>query len=70
MSWLITLLIIFHIGYGYFNAFSNDYSKSKIVFKIVLFYTLFILELSVLFMLTWGFLSNWKYGALNFSPFG
>jgi hypothetical protein len=70
MSWFISLLIIFHVGYGYYNAFGSDYSKWVISYKIVLFYLLLFLEISLLFIIVFGFISDWKFGIVSLSPFG
>jgi hypothetical protein len=69
ISWLVTALIIFHVGFGYYNAFSSDYSKFGISCRIVLFYVLICIEIAILFLLVFGFITNWKFGYLHFSPF-
>ena len=70
ISWIVTVLVIFHIIYGYYNAFGHDYSKSGIASRIFLFFALFCSELMILFLVVWGFISNWKFGYINVSPFG
>ncbi len=70
IGWIVTLLIIFQIIYGYYNAFGLDYSKSGIASRILLFFALFCSELMILFLVVWGFISNWKFGYINVSPFG
>lgn len=69
MSWLVTILITLHIGYGYFNAFGTDHSKLGIAYRIVLFYALMCLEIMILFLIVLGFITNWKFGTVNISPF-
>ncbi len=69
ISYLITGLVIFHIGYGYFNAFKNDYSKGGIAYRVLLFYTLLSSEIIILFIIVFGFVSHWKFGSVNISPF-
>jgi hypothetical protein len=70
ISWIVTVLVIFHIIYGYYNAFGPDYSKSGIASRIFLFFALFCSELMILFLVVWGFISNWKFGSIHVSPFG
>lgn len=70
ISLLITALIIFYIGYGYFNAFSTDYSKLGIVYRIVLFFTLICMEILILIWILVGFFTNWKFGEIQITPFG
>jgi hypothetical protein len=70
ISWLVTVLIILQIGFGYLNAFSSDYSKMQIAFRILLFFTLISFEIVVLFYIVFGFVSKWKFGTVHISPFG
>lgn len=70
MSWLVTLLIIFQIGFGYFNAFSSDYSKIGIAYRILLFYLLMCIEIAISFLIVFGFVTNWQFGTVRVSPFG
>lgn len=70
LSFLIAALIFIHIGYGYFNAFSNDYSKFGIFYRVVLFFVLIFLEIFALLYLLVGFVTNWKFGQVTISPFG
>ncbi|MFT3795838.1 DUF3667 domain-containing protein [Flavobacterium sp.] len=69
MSWVVTVLVIFQMGYGYFNAFASDYSKWGIACRIVLFYLLCALQILILFAFVWGWVSNWKFGTVTVSPF-
>jgi hypothetical protein len=69
MSWLITTFIILHIGHAYFNAFANDYSKLGIAYRIVLFYAILSLEIYILFLIVFGFITNWKFGTISLTPF-
>ncbi|MGV3696175.1 DUF3667 domain-containing protein [Flavobacterium sp.] len=70
MSWLVSLLIAFHIGFGYYNAFGSDYTKWGITYRIVLFYALFCLEVVILLVILVGFVTDWKFGQITLSPFG
>ncbi len=69
MSYLVTVLVVLQIGYGYYNAFEGDYSKWGIAYRVVLFYALLCLEILVLFMIVFGFVTDWKFGTVNVSPF-
>jgi hypothetical protein len=69
MSYLITVLVVVQIGYGYYNAFANDYSKWGISYRILLFYALLGLEIIILFMIVFGFITDWRFGTVNISPF-
>ena len=68
-SWIVTFFIFVHIYFGYYNAFSLDYSKAGISLRIILFYVLLCIEIGLLFLLLWGFLSDWKFGRIHISLF-
>lgn len=70
MSWIVTSLIILHVLYGYVNAFGNDYTKLGMSFRILLFYGLLFFEIIILFLIVLGFITDWKFGRVNLSPFG
>ncbi len=69
MGYLVAALIIFQIGYGYFNAFGNDYSKWGITYRIMLFFAMICLEITILFLIVFGFVTHWKFGTVNISLF-
>lgn len=69
MSYLVTILVVVQIGYGYINAFYQDYTRWGIAVRIALFYALLVLEIVVLFLIAFGVVSNWKFGYVNVSPF-
>ncbi len=66
----ITAIIFLYIGYGYFNAFGKDYSKLGFTYRIILFFGLIFIEIFILFFILFGFVSNWEFGEIIFSPFG
>lgn len=70
MSYSITALITLHIGFGYVNAFHDKYSKLGISWRVVAFYALFCIEIYMVFLIVFGFITNWKFGTINLSPFG
>lgn len=70
ISWSVTALIILHIGFGYYKTFDTDYSKLGISFRILAFFALICIEIMILFFIVFGFVTNWKFGIVNVSPFG
>lgn len=70
ISILIIVAVFLYIGYGYFNAFSSDYSKLGIAYRIVLFFALIGLEMLLMLYLLVGYVTNWKYGQITITPFG
>jgi hypothetical protein len=68
-SLVVTAIIICYVGYGYVNAFNFDYSRFGITYRIVLFFVLLCLEILILFFIIFGFVSNWKFGEIKFTPF-
>lgn len=60
-------LIVFYVGYAYYNAFSTDYSKFGIASRVLLFYGLLFLEAYCLFLIAFGFITDWKFGTISFS---
>lgn len=70
ISMLVTVLIILHVIYGYYNAFSHDYTKLGIAYRILLFFALLCFEIMILFIVVWGFITHWKFGDIKVSPFG
>lgn len=69
-SLVITAIMIIYVCYGYSNAFNGDYSKAGIAYRIVLFFAMLFLELMILFVLIYGYVTNWKFGEINIAPFG
>lgn len=68
-SWTVTALIILHVGYGYVNAFSKEYSKFGIAYRILLFFTMLVVEILILLFIAVGFVTEWKFGLININPF-
>lgn len=69
ISLIIIGLIILHIIHGYYNAFSADYSKLGIAYRILLFFVLTLIEIVILLFIAVGFVSNWKFGEISITPF-
>lgn len=70
ISLLVTALIFLQLGFGYYNAFGEDYSKFEITSRIILFFVLIGLELLFLTWILVGFVTNWKFGEIQITPFG
>jgi hypothetical protein len=69
ISFSIITIILLYIGYGYFNAFSTDYTRIGIAYRIFLFFALIVLEMLILLYILVGFATKWKFGAVTISPF-
>ena len=69
MSYVITILVTGQVGFGYINAFHEDYTRWGIAFRIALFYALTVLEIMTLFFIAFGVVTNWKFGYVHVSPF-
>lgn len=69
-SFVIIGIIISYIGYGYVNAFSDDYSKLGIAYRIVLFFAMICLEMFIMLYLLVGYVTNWEFGYITLAPFG
>lgn len=67
MQWIMPTIIISYVGYGYCNAFATDYSRFGIASRIVLVYALLCLEIVLLFLIVFGFVSHWKFGTVHLS---
>lgn len=69
-SIVVTVLIFTYVIYGYYNAFSADYSKLGIAYRILLYFALLYLELRILLYLLVGFITDWKMvEKVTLSPF-
>ncbi len=58
ISNLIIILAVLHIWHGYYNAFAENYTKFGITYRIILFFALMCLQIFILFMIVFGFISN------------
>lgn len=63
-------LTILYVGYGYYNAFGDGYSKLGIAFRIILFFAMLCLEILIAVFIKIGFSTNWKFGTFSLSLFG
>jgi hypothetical protein len=70
ISYLSIAFIIFQIVHGYYNAFAEDYSKLGISFRIILFFVMISIEILILTWILIGFVTHWKFGEIQFTPFG
>lgn len=69
-SIIITAILIIYVCYSYINAFGRDYSLVGISYRIVLFFILLCLEVTILFFIAFGYVSDWKFGEIRITPFG
>jgi hypothetical protein len=69
LSWLVTAIIVLYVGYGYFKTFRDKYSAFSLTYRILLFFALLCIEVTVLILVIFGFLTNWKFGKILLSPF-
>lgn len=69
LSLLVTVFILFYVGYAYFNAFAEDYSKWGITFRILLYFALLCLELFILLFFLVAYATNWEFGEIIIAPF-
>lgn len=65
----VTALVFLYIGYGYFNAFGDVYSKLGFAYRILLFFALIFIEMVILLYITVGIITNWEFGEITISPF-
>ncbi len=65
-----TVIVLLYIGYGYINAFRNDYTKLGIAYRTLLFFILLLIEVFLLLLVTVGIVTNWKFGEIIITPFG
>ncbi|MFN8714307.1 MAG: DUF3667 domain-containing protein [Bacteroidota bacterium] len=69
-SWVVTAVLMAYVAFAYVNAFSGDYTKLGIAYRVLLYFTFVFLEVIILFFIAYGFVSNWKFGTISVSPFG
>lgn len=65
----ITVLCFLYVGYGYVNAFSTDYSKLGMIWRILMFFGFLFLEAWLLLLIIVGFVTHWKFGEITLTPF-
>jgi hypothetical protein len=70
VSLLVVALILIYLGYGYYNAFSSDYSKWGIAYRILLFFVFITVEAFLLLWLLVGVATHWEFGEVQITPFG
>jgi hypothetical protein len=68
-SYIIIAITFIYIYFAYYNAFQNLYSKTGIFIRMALFFILLFSEIFLLFMATYGYVTNWEFGAIQVTPF-
>ena len=69
LSMLLTAVIFFYVGFGYVNAFRNDYTRLGIAYRILLFFVFICVEVFLLLLILIGVASHWKFGRITIAPF-
>lgn len=70
ISLLTIFTILFYVGYGYYNAFGDYYTKTGILYRVILFYALLFIEVWLLLLLLIGVVTNWEMSDVTVTPFG
>jgi len=63
-------MVVVYIGYGYFNAFSADYNRLGMLYRVLLLFVLLCMQVYILLLILIGFITDWEFGTVTFSPFG
>jgi|SRR5690606_18419547 len=66
-SWIITVITFSYIAYAYIDAFGRDYKVWSMGFRVLLVFIMILTEIFILFMVTFGILTNWKFGEFHLS---
>lgn len=69
LSLIVTALMNIYVGFGYYNAFADNYTKLGIAYRIFLFFVMISIEILVLILILIGIASNWKFGEITVAPF-
>lgn len=69
-SWVVTAVMLGYVGFAYVNAFGKDYPAWQVALRVILFFVLLSLEVLLLFLLVFGLVSDWHFGAVSITPFG
>lgn len=65
-DYLTPLIILLFIIKSYYSTFKDSYSTFKISLRLLLFFTLLTIELITFILLLIGYLTEWKFGKMNF----
>ncbi|MFY7665793.1 DUF3667 domain-containing protein [Flavobacterium sp.] len=69
-SYVVIAITLVYISFGYYNAFRNLYSKFALLLRVLLLFVLLFAEIFLLFMLSYGYVTHWKFGEIHVTPFG
>lgn len=69
-SYVVIAITLVYISFGYYNAFCNLYSKFALLLRVLLLFVLLFAEIFLLFMLSYGYVTHWKFGEIHVTPFG
>lgn len=70
LSLIVTAAIIIYIGFGYYNAFSADYTRLGVALRIFLYFALICIEVMIMLYILVGIATDWKMGRITIAPFG
>lgn len=68
-SYVVIAILIAYVVFAYFNAFGNLYSRPGVMWRMMAFFLLLALDIYLLFLIVFGFVSDWKFGTVTISPF-
>ncbi|OYQ46065.1 hypothetical protein CHX27_05200 [Flavobacterium aurantiibacter] len=69
-SYVVIAITLVYISFGYYNAFRNLYSTFALLLRVLLLFVLLFTEIFLLFMLSYGYVTHWKFGEIHVTPFG
>jgi hypothetical protein len=65
---LVTGILIFILPiFSYYQTFKDNYKKVQFSFRMILFTLFMVIELIIFLILIVGYLSNWKFGDVQFN---
>lgn len=66
---VLAVLIFTYVCYGYVNAFGANYTKLGISYRVLLFFILLFIEITLIFLVVFGYVTQWEFGEVSLSPF-
>lgn len=65
----IIAITLLYMSFAYYNAFHDQYSKLGLVLRIALYFLFLFSEIFLLFMFSYGYVTHWKFGEIQVTPF-
>lgn len=69
-SYVVIAITLVYISFGDYHAFRNLYSKFALLLRVLLFFVLLFSEIFLLFLISYGYVTHWKFGEIHVTPFG